>query len=129
MTAKYGTLLLKNSFDFLFKMVFHSKPLDNVNDIQTLRGILANKFVECMLNFLQCQSLFDINIILKNVNKSINLRRAWWDEKMMNGIRILALRTEKSILEMGIVFALESWLGSYSKCEERKGGECICYGW
>jgi len=28
---------------------------------------------------------------------------------MMKGIRILVLRTEKSILKMGIVFALESF--------------------
>jgi len=65
MTDKYGTLVLQKCFNFLLKMVFDAKPLDNVNDIETLHVILANKFLECLLNFLQYQSLFDIDIILK----------------------------------------------------------------
>lgn len=76
MTAKYGELLPKNGFNFLFKMVLDAKPLDNVNDIKTLHGILTDKFLECMLNFLQNQSLFDVNIILKmsiKVSNSENL--------------------------------------------------------
>lgn len=65
MTAKYQMLLLKSSFNFLFEVVFNAKPLDSVNHIHTLHGILANKLLEYMLNFLQYQRLFDINIILK----------------------------------------------------------------